>query len=377
MIVLSGKRLWAVITKEFIQMLRDRLTFAMVVIIPLMQLLLFGYAINMRPTNLPTVVISSDNSAFTRAFIYGLKNTGYFHILKENASEKEAKKMLETWKTQFVVTIPSDFTRRLLRGENPKLLIEADATDAVAANSALAAAESLTQTVFEPLFQNSLQYLQSKAVPVTLITHANYNPESITQYNIVPGLLGVVLTMTLVIIASQCITRERERGTMENLLSMPVLPLEVIIGKVMPFIIIGYTQVFLILAAAKILFHVPMHGSVFLLIFATFPFIAANLAVGITFSSLSKNQLQSAQMATFFFLPSLLLSGFMFPFRGMPLWAQYIGDIFPLTHFLRIVRGILLKDNDFARIWPSLWPIIIFMLVALFIAVKRYRQTLD
>lgn len=373
----SWTRLAAIVIKEFIQLLRDRGTLAIVVGIPIMQLILFGYAINTNPKHLPTVIIAKDNSAFTRAFITGLKNTDYFQIDGEVKNEETAKYLLATGKTQFVLTIPTDFTHKLVRGERPQLLIEADATDPVATGSALAAIKLLPQTVFNHLLIGNLQYLQNTAPAIDLVAHTNYNPENITQYNIVPGLLGVVLTLTLVIVASACITREREKGTLENVLSTPARPLEVMVGKVTPHIIVGYVQVFIILIASKFLFAVPVEGSVLLLILSALPFIAANLSVGIAFSSIASTQLQAAQAATFFFLPSLLLSGFMFPFAGMPFWARCIGETLPLTHFLRITRGIMLKGNGWVQIWPDLWPIMLFMVVAMFIGLKRYRQTLD
>lgn len=379
----SFHRLQAVLIKEFIQMMRDRITFAMIIGIPLMQLVLFGFAINTNPKYLPTVVIDADKSAFTRAFVSGLKNTSYFKIQEEVKNEAEAKKLLEQTRTQFVITIPTFFTRDLIRGKSPEILVEADATDSVATASAISAVQIMAQTVFNPLLKGNLQslrnarYFENSPRLINVVTHANYNPESITAYNIVPGLMGVVLTMTLVIITSMGITREREKGTMEHLLATPVKPLEVMIGKICPYVIVGYIQMFLILLAAKFLFAVPMHGNIILLMIAVLPFIAANLSVGITFSSLAKTQLQASQMSTFFFLPSILLSGFMFPFRGMPTWAQDVGTILPLTHFLRISRGIVLKGNGIAAVWSDLWPILIFMVVAIAIGLKRYRRTLD
>lgn len=375
--IFSYRRFWAVVIKEFIQLRRDRVTFAMMIAIPIMQLIIFGYAINTNPKNLPTAVLELDHSEFTRAFIYGLENSDYFHVERVLKSESEGKKALEKWQDLFVITIPSDFTRRLLHGDRPQILIEADATDPVATGSALSAIPNIVQTVFNPLFVGNLGNLKIKSPSVDIVTHANYNPESLTRYNIVPGLLGMVLMMTLVLIASTCITREREKGTMEHLLSTPVRPLEVMLGKITPFVIVGYIQAALILFATRFVFGVPILGSVILLLIVLFPFIAANLAVGLTFSSLSKSQLQAGQMSTFFFLPSILLSGFMFPFKGMPLWAQYIGNILPLTHFLRIVRGIVLKGNGFVLIWSDLWPIILFMLIAMFVGLKRYSQTMD
>jgi ABC-2 type transport system permease protein len=373
----SGRRLWAVMHKEFIQMFRDRVTFAILIIIPLMQLILFGYAINTNPKHLPTVVLTSDYSPFTRAFISGLKNTEYFSIKKQVRSETEADNMLATGKIQFVITIPSDFTRDLIRGQRPQISVDADATDPVATGRALSAIPELVQTVFNPLLVGNLQQLRPTPPPVDIISHAKYNPEAITSYNIVPGLLGVILTMTMVMVTCMALTKEREIGTIESLLATPVKPLEVMIGKLVPYIIVGYIQVALILIAAFLLFHVPMFGNLLLLILATLPFIAANLAMGITFSSMAQNQLQAVQMTLFFFLPSILLSGFMFPFWGMPVWAQYIGSCLPLTHFLRVVRGVMLKGNTAIQIWPHIWPILIFMVVIVAIGAKVYRKTLD
>ncbi len=373
----NWRRFWAVVAKEFIQMRRDRLTFGMMVGIPMIQLILFGYAINSDPKHLPTAVYSADNSVFSRTIVWGLHNSSYFDITREAKNEAEIQKLLAQGTVQFVVDIPVDFSRKLLRGERPDLLLEADATDPSAVGYAIAAINLLTTTVLDRDLTGPLAKLRGTSPPVNLVAHQHYNPENITQYNIVPGLMGVMLTMTMIIITALAITRERERGTMENLLSTPARPGEVMIGKIVPYITVGYIQVFLILLASKFLFNVPIVGSVPLLLVLTFLFIVANLAVGITFSTIAKNQLQAVQMAFFFFLPSLLLSGYMFPFRGMPGWAQDIGEILPLTHFLRVVRGILLKGNGFAEIAPDLWPIALFLVVMLAIGIKRYRQTLD
>jgi ABC-2 type transport system permease protein len=373
----NWRRFWAIVAKEFIQMRRDRLTFAMMIGIPLVQLILFGYAINSDPKHLPTAVYSADNSVFSRTIVWGLHNSSYFDITREAKNEAEIQKLLAQGTVQFAVHIPMDFSRKLLRGERPDLLLEADATDPAAIGYAVAAINLLTTTVLNRDLTGPLAKLRGTPPPVNLVVHQHYNPENITQYNIVPGLMGVMLTMTMIIITALAITRERERGTMENLLSTPARPGEVMIGKIVPYITVGYIQVFLILLASKFLFNVPIVGSVSLLLVLTFFFIVANLAVGITFSTIAKNQLQAVQMAFFFFLPSLLLSGYMFPFRGMPGWAQDIGEILPLTHYLRVVRGILLKGNGFAEIAPDLWPIALFLVVMLAIGIKRYRQTLD
>ena len=278
---------------------------------------------------------------------------------------------------QFVVNIPENFSRDLLRGDNPAILIEADATDPGTTGIALGSLTTLLNTALQNDFKGPLAFLSTTTVPIDLRVHALYNPEAITQYNIVPGLLGVVLTMTMVMITALAITRERESGTMENLLSMPTHPVEVLVGKIIPYILVGYIQITLILVAAHFLFEVPVLGSPVLLYGAALFFIAANLAIGVTLSAIAENQRQAIQMGFFFFLPNILLSGFAFPFRGMPVWAQWIGEILPLTHFLRIVRGILLKGNGLNDIVFEIWPIALFTLVALTIGVKRYRQTLD
>ena len=373
----SFARLLGIIVKEFTQMRRDRLTFAMMLGIPLIQLTLFGFAINADPRHLPAAVILADHGPFGRTILNSLKNSTYFDLVREVRTETEGNNLLARGQVQFVVNIPQDFTRDLLRGTRPVLLIEADATDPAATGVALGSLTTLLTTALRNDFKGQLDYLSASANPIDLRVHARYNPENITQYNIVPGLMGVILTMTMVMITGLAITRERERGTMENLLSMPTRPSEVLIGKIVPYILIGYIQVTVILVAAHTLFRVPMYGSILLLCLAALVFIAANLAMGITISTIARNQLQAMQMTFFVFLPSILLSGFMFPFRGMPHWAQMIGEVLPLTHFLRIVRGILLKGNTFPDIASELWPIALFATVMLALGVKRYRQTLD
>ena len=366
----SPARFWAVLTKEFVQMRRDRLTFAMMVGVPIMQLILFGFAINSDPKALPTAVLAADNSIYARTLVRAIENSGYFRVVRELTSEAEADRALAMGAVQFVVTIPENFSRKLERGERPVLLVEADATDPAATSNALAALLTINQAALNRDLEGVLQAFE-------LRVQRRYNPEGITQYNIVPGLIGVVLTMTMVMMTSLAVTREYERGTMENLLATPVRPIEVMVGKIVPYIIVGYVQVTVILVAAKLLFAVPMLGNLALLSIVLILFIAANLAIGYTFSTLAKSQMQAMQMTFFFFLPSMLLSGFMFPFRGMPQWAQWLGEVLPLTHFLRIVRGILLKGNGVAEIFPNLWPIGLFLLIAGTLALTRYRETLD
>lgn len=373
----SFHRLRGIIVKEFTQMRRDRLTFAMMLGIPLIQLTLFGYAINADPRHLPAAVLLADRGPQGRTVMAAMQNSTYFDFVQQVKTEEEAHDLLARGQVQFVVNIPENFSRDLLRGDRPTILVEADATDPAATGNALGSINTLINSALINDFKGPLASLNPTDGPIDVRVHALYNPEVVTQYNIVPGLMGVILTMTMIMITGLAITRERERGTMENLLSMPTRPSEVLIGKIVPYIVVGYIQVGVILLAAHFLFHVPMQGSILLLLLVALVFIAANLAMGITFSTIAKNQLQAMQMTFFVFLPSILLSGFMFPFRGMPHWAQIVGEVFPLTHFLRIVRGILLKGNGPADVSLQLWQIALFAVIMLTIGIKRYRQTLD
>ena len=370
-------RLGAIIRKEFIQMRRDRLTFAMMLGIPVMQLLLFGYAINSDPKHLPTALYDHDHSTFTRTFVASLENSGYFKITAHPQSARDADNLLARGDVQFVIEIPANFSRDLVRGARPSILLDADATDPAATGNAIAAINTLARDALNRDLIGPLLSLRATPPPFQLITHQRYNPEIRTQYNIVPGVLGVILTLTLVMFTALAVTREVERGTMENLLTTPARPSEVMMGKIFPYIAVGYVQAALILLAARYLFDVPMVGSLMLLSSVLLLFVAANLAVGFTFSALARNQLQAVQMTVFFFLPSIMLSGFMFPFRGMPVWAQWIGEVLPLTHFLRIVRGILLKGNTAGDIIMDVGAMVLFFIVATVVALNRYRQTLD
>ena len=370
-------RFIAVLAKEFVQLRRDRLTFAMMIGVPVMQLVLFGFAINMDPKGLPAAVVAADSSTFSRSLVRALENTGYFQVVAVPRSVAEADKLLQLGKVQFVLQFPEDFSRKLQRGDRPPVLVEADATDPAATSNALAALQQVNLSALDNDMTGVLAPLKAGPPPFELRVHRRYNPEGVTSYNIVPGLMGVVLTMTMVMMTGLAMTRERERGTMENLLATPVTPLEVMLGKIVPYILIGYVQVIVILAAAAFLFHVPMVGSLVLLSAVLILFMATNLAIGFTFSTFAKSQMQAMQMTFFFFLPSMLLSGFMFPFRGMPDWAQALGEALPLTHFLRIVRGILLKGSGGAEIAPEVWPLAAILLVVSAAALKRYQRTLD
>ena len=358
-------------------MRRDRLTLGMMAGIPILQLLLFGYAINSNPRHLPAAVLLADNGPQGRSLLYALKNSSYFDFVRQVKTESEGRRLLARGDVQFVVNIPQDFTRDLLRGDRPSVLVEADATDPVATVNALSALNSAVNGALKNDIKGPLDFLSGSSSPVDVRVHPLYNPEDVTAFNIVPGLMGTILTMTMIAITGLAITRERESGTMENLLSMPTRPLEVMIGKIIPYILVGYMQMALILLTSRLLFRVPIAGSVFLLLAVTFVFIVANLAMGITFSTLATTQRQAMQMSMFFFLPNILLSGFMFPFRGMPGWAQDIGELLPLTHFLRIIRGILLKGNGFRDVVRELWQIALFAVVAIALSVKSFRRTLD
>ncbi len=370
----SFRRFLAVLRKEWIQVRRDPFTLRMIILLPVMQLFLFGYAINADPRHLPAGLLSADHSKYERTLVAALKNTGYYDI-RELSSEAEAEQGLADGELLFVINIPPNFERSVDRGEKPAILMDADATDPTAIGNAAAALASLTTALdrdLPPSVRSS-----PASLPFQFQLHARYNPEQLTVLNIVPGLICIVLTISTLFVTTLSITKETERGTMENLLAMPVRPAEVMLAKVVPYIVIAYAQIVLIVAIAAVVFGLPIRGSIVLLALALGLFIASNLVLGVTFSTLARNQMQAIQMAQFTLLPSFLLSGFMFPFKGMPVWAQWFGELFPVTHALRIVRGILLKGNGLAAIAPELWPMAAFTLVVAVIAVWCYRETLD
>jgi len=373
--MISLSRFLAILRKEWIQMRRDRATVLLTVAIPLLQLFLFGYAINANPRHLPTGVLSAEHSRYERTLTAALANTGYFDI-RSFSSEAAAEEALKRGDVMFVLNIPPGFSRALDRGDHPSVLMDADATDPTAVGYATAALAALGASVFnrdEPAYLRQ----QVTAPPFQIVLHERYNPEQITALNIVPGLIGLILTFSTLVITSMTITRERETGTMENLLAMPVRPVEVMLGKIVPYVGLGYVQVLLILTVAVAAFAIPVRGSVLLLLAALGVFIACNLALGFTFSTVARTQMQAQQMAQMALLPSFMLSGFMFPFQGMPIWARAIGEIMPLTHALRICRGVLLKGNGLPEILPDLWPMALFALLVGVIAVYSYRETLD
>lgn len=375
--MISLTRTWAVMAKEFIQLTRDRLTYAMILALPIIQLLLFGYAINDDPRNLPTAVLVQDNGGFSRSILTALDNSGYFQVTLQARSTAELDRALARGDVQFAVVIPADFTRRVVRGDGAQILVEADASDPSATSGAVAALASLPSQALSRELTGPLANRAPGAQPFEVVVHRRYNPEAVTAYNIVPGLLGVILSMTLVMMTSLGMARERERGTMESLLATPVQPLEVMIGKLTPYVVVGLLQAAVILVMARLLFSVPMSGGWIALGAGLMLFIIGSLALGFLISTVAKTQLQAMQMSFFYMLPSILLSGFMFPFRGMPDWAQALGTAIPVTHFLRIVRGSLLKGVGLENAGPSLFALGLFVLVVGTLAMLRYRTTLD
>ena len=375
--MLSPSRTWAVMAKEFIQLTRDRLTYAMILLLPIIQLLLFGYAINDDPRHLPTAVLVQDNGGFSRSILTAMHNSGYFDITVQARSQAELDRALERGEVQFAVIIPADFTRRVVRGDAAQILVEADATDPSATSGAVAALASLPSQALTRDLTGPLATRAPGRAPFEVVVHRRYNPEAITAYNIVPGLLGVILSMTLVMMTSLGMARERERGTMESLLATPVRPLEVMVGKLAPYVLVGLVQAAVFLVMARLLFEVPMSGGWIALGAGLLLFIIGSLALGFLISTVAKTQLQAMQMSFFYMLPAILLSGFMFPFRGMPDWAQAIGTIIPVTHFLRVVRGSLLKGVGLENAGPSLFALGLFVLAVGALAMMRYRTTLD
>jgi ABC-2 type transport system permease protein len=367
------RRSYAMLVKEFIQLRRDRVSFAMIVMVPVMQLLLFGYAINTTPRHLPTAVLVQEDSDLARSILKALENTSYFHFTQQVHDIDTFDNLLKSGDVLFGIEIPRGFERGVRRGDRPALLVAADATDPVAAGSALSALGPIVQTALaHDLFIGS-----SPDPPFEIRVHARFNPAASSRLNIVPGLVGTILTMTMLIFTALSVTREIERGTMENLLSMPITPVEVMIGKILPYVLVGFIQAALIIGIGALLFGVPIDGSMTLLALLSTLFITTNLAVGYTFSTIVQNQLQAMQMSTMFFLPSILLSGFMFPFSGMPVWAQYVGECLPLTHYIRIVRAIMLKGATLQNLQYDTLVLLALMLVAMVIAVTRFRRTLD
>jgi ABC-2 type transport system permease protein len=367
------RRCYAMVVKEFIQLRRDRVSFAMIVMIPIMQLLLFGYAINTTPRHLPTAVLLQEDSDLGRSILKALENTAYFHFVREVRDVREFDDLLLSGKVLFGVEIPRGFERAVRRGDHPALLVAADATDPVAASSALSALGTITQTALE----HDLFAGDPPSMPFEIRAHARYNPAASSRLNIVPGLVGTILTMTMLIFTALSVTREIERGTMESLLSMPIKPVEVMFGKIVPYVLVGFVQAALIISIGILLFGVPVFGSMTLLAVLSVLFITTNLSIGYTFSTVAQNQLQAMQLSIMFFLPSILLSGFMFPFLGMPAWAQYVGECLPLTHYLRIVRAIMLKGSTLENLRYDTLALIALMLFAMTVAVTRFRRTLD
>lgn len=377
MSLLSLARITAVLKKEFIQMRRDHMTFAMMIGIPVMQLILFGFAINSDPRHLPTALIDRDHSSISRSLIMSVENSTFMDITHRPTHEEAAEKLMREGKVNYILIIPENFGRDLVRGERPQMLLIADATDPSAASGGLNSMNEIVNAGLRRDLSGTLSNLASKPSPVDVVLHRRYNPAGITHYNIVPGLLGIILAMTMSMMTAVAITRENERGTMENLLAMPIRPLEMMIGKITPYVFIGYAQTAVVLLAAHFIFNIPFIGSFALLFCVVTLYIVVNLIIGFLFSSVARTQMQALQMTFFLLIPQILLSGFMFPFLGMPVWAQYIGEILPATHFMRLVRGIMLKGVTSVDLMADIWSLLLIMIVTGTLAILRYRQTLD
>ncbi len=367
------RKTWAMVVKEFIQLKRDRVSFAMIIMIPLVQLMLFGYAINTMPRDLPTAVLMQEQTDLSRSILAALENTRYFKVTRLPRTEAEVDQLLASGTVLFAIEIPANFERSVRRGDKPAMLVLADATDPVASGTAIGALGQVLQTALS----HDRDVPASPTMPFEIRTHARYNPAGVTQLNIVPGLVGTILTMTMLIFTALSVTREIERGTMENLLSMPISPVEIMLGKIVPYILVGFVQAALIISIGVTLFKVPVVGNLAVLAALSTLFIATNLSIGYTFSTIAQNQLQAMQMSMMFFLPNILLSGFLFPFAGMPVWAQYVGEALPLTHFLRVIRAIMLKGSNLSDLRYDAVAMFVLMLIAMTIAVTRFRRTLD
>jgi ABC-2 type transport system permease protein len=373
----SLQRFGAILYKEFIQMRRDRVTFAMMVGLPLMQLFLFGFAINADPHHLPTLVEMDDNGPLSRAVLAGMKQSDYFDFRGQVAGAAAGEEALRSGTANFVVVIPQNFERDVIRGQQPEILVAADASDPSAVGGAAAALSGIISTAVEETMTGPLAASAGGAPPFSIILHREYNPEGKTSTNIVPGLLAIILSMTMIVITSIAIVKETERGTMEMLIATPARPLEVMLGKILPYIFVGYVQTLVFLAAASVVFHVPFDGSWVAFFLGFNLFIVVNLALGFLISTAARNQMQAMQLSVFTILPSILLSGFMFPFAGMPGWAQVLGTIVPATHFLRIIRAVMLKGGGIADVGPEYLALVIILVAISLVAMLRYRQTLD
>ena len=368
-----SRKTWAMLVKEFIQLKRDRVSFAMIIMIPLVQLMLFGYAINTNPRDLPTAVLMQESTDLSRSILAALENTKYFRVTQLPHSEAEVDELLASGTVLFAIEIPAKFERSVRRGDKPAMLVLADATDPVASGTALGALNMVLQTALS----HDRAVPDKPTMPFEIRTHARYNPAAVTALNIVPGLVGTILTLTMLIFTALSVTREIERGTMENLLSMPITPVEIMLGKIIPYVLVGFVQAALIIGIGVTLFGVPIVGSLAMLAALSTLFIATNLSIGYTFSTVAQNQLQAMQMSMMFFLPNILLSGFIFPFAGMPIWAQWIGETLPLTHYIRIIRSIMLKGSNLSDLRYDAIAMSVLMLIAMTIAVTRFRRTLD
>jgi ABC-2 type transport system permease protein len=369
-------RLGAVAWKELIQLRRDRLTLGMVLVLPLMQLLLFGYAINTDVRHIPLVVLDQDGSATSRDLARSLAATGSFDVVGRVAADDEIAAALRRGSARAALVVPPRFASDLKRGRPTVVQLVVDGSDP----QTVAAA---THTAAGLVAARSAEHLGARvralgqapqAPPISIEPDTWYNPELRTAVFVVPGLVGVILTMTMVMMTAMAVARERERGTLEQLVVSPLGRIELIAGKIAPYVLIGYLQMTVILLAGWLIFRVPIGGTLPLLYALAFLFIAGNLALGLFFSTLARTQQQAMQMSFFFLLPNILLSGFMFPFEAMPWLARILGQALPLTHFLRIIRGITLKDAGLPDLAGDLAALVIILVVLVALAALRFRK---
>lgn len=374
------KRLRALVIKEFIQMRRDRLTLAMMLLLPLVQLAVFGFAINTDVKHVPMVVIDRSLSRQSRELIQAFTNSEYFDLVATVDKEAELADQVDRGLVKVGLVIPPDYAKNLSRGLPAKVQVLVDATDPIIASSALANSQGIANYLSLPILYRHLERGTSYRppdLPVTMEIRAWYNPDLVTSHYIVPGLIGVILTMTMMMITSMAIVKERETGTLEQLITTPLRPVELMLGKIIPYMVVGYVQVTIALLVGVLVFKVPVRGSITALYTVAFFFILCYLGLGLLISTVSGNQQQAMQVSFFIFLPTILLSGFMFPRAGMPEPAQYLGLVMPLTYFLEILRGIILKGVGLGVLMRFIAPMIVLMICFFSLAVIRFQRRMD
>jgi ABC-2 type transport system permease protein len=364
-------RILAILKKECLQMMRDRLTLGMVFMLPLVQLLLFGYAIQTEVKHIPTAVFDQSLSAESRDLLESFTASGYFDLTYDAKGYSEITELIDSGKAKVGIILPADFERNLRRGDSASVQVLVDATDNMVANSAIAIANSIGLLKSQKIL---IQKAHIQQLPYDIRVRPWYNPDGITAFYMVPAILGIIVTMTMVTMTAMGIVRERERGTLEQLMVTPIRSYELMLGKVVPYIALGYIQITVALLVGSLVFQVPIKGSLLELYLLTLFFITASLGMGIFISNIAKTQMQAFQMSFFIILPSILLSGFLFPRDAMPQVIQYIGDFIPLTFYLIIIRGIVLKGIGFSYLFPQVAALFIFSVVMMFLSIIKFKK---